>query len=320
MMISATKRNIVSTHNRPLVNTFIVGQPKSGTSALYSYLTRHPEVCGGLTKEPQYFCTDLESQYFGLAKQPRTEKNYAALYTPLPNQKVVLDGSTAYLYSSVAAKNIKAYCPAAKIIMIFRNPVEFLVSYHRQLLRNSCLFEIERSFDHAIALESERMVGRSVPDGCFDVRFLYYLQRARYSTQYRRYAEQFGGRQVKAIIYDDFISNKEGVYREILNFLNIDSTFRPEFDLVNKSVDIRFRRTKQYLDRTLFPFKQKGKRWSPKGYRLIREIYRNILFSKPKPVTFSSETRMKIISATRDEIDELSTLLNRDLVNLWGYG
>ena len=43
--------------NQP--NFFIVGQPKSGTSALYSFLSGHPDVCMGATKEPQFFCTDL---------------------------------------------------------------------------------------------------------------------------------------------------------------------------------------------------------------------------------------------------------------------
>ena len=45
-------------------NLFIVGQPKSGTSALFSFLKGHPDVGVCSTKEPQYFCKDINSQYF----------------------------------------------------------------------------------------------------------------------------------------------------------------------------------------------------------------------------------------------------------------
>ena len=45
-----------------LPNLFIVGQPKSGTSALFSFLKQHPQISPCQVKEPQYFCKDLQSQ------------------------------------------------------------------------------------------------------------------------------------------------------------------------------------------------------------------------------------------------------------------
>ena len=47
--------------NKP--NFFIVGAPKAGTTALYSYLEMHPQVCMSSDKEPNYFThKEIEQQ------------------------------------------------------------------------------------------------------------------------------------------------------------------------------------------------------------------------------------------------------------------
>ena len=45
-------------------NFFLVGAPKSGTTALYRYLRAHPEVWMPQIKEPHYFAPDLVSSKF----------------------------------------------------------------------------------------------------------------------------------------------------------------------------------------------------------------------------------------------------------------
>ena len=55
-------------------NFFIVGAPKCGTTALYTYLAEHPDVFMPTFKEPHYFSPDLrhevnicdEREYSGL--------------------------------------------------------------------------------------------------------------------------------------------------------------------------------------------------------------------------------------------------------------
>jgi hypothetical protein len=41
-----------------LPNFFIVGAPKAGTTSLYYYLQRHPEVFMSTIKEPNFFAYD----------------------------------------------------------------------------------------------------------------------------------------------------------------------------------------------------------------------------------------------------------------------
>lgn len=301
-------------------NLFIVGQPKSATSALYSYLRQHPEVCMGSTKEPQYFCKDFNSQYFYLAKLERTDKNYLALFDGCGDVRVVGEGSTAYLYSSVAAEEIAKFNPAAKIIILLREPVDFLYSYHLQLQRNSCTFEVEKDFLKALSLEQARKNGQHVPRNCFDQRFLYYSDRARYKEQLERYYQHFPPEQIKVIIYDDFSADTRAVYMDILKFLGLSEDFVPDLGVVNAKVNLRSRRVKQAADKILFPIKQLVRgRFSSRFYKRLRSLYRMMIFSKGAVAPLDEQTKREIKKQYHDEVVSLGEYLDRDLVKLWGY-
>ena len=41
-----------------IVNFFIVGAPKSGTTSLYKYLDQHEDICMSSIKEPNYFSSE----------------------------------------------------------------------------------------------------------------------------------------------------------------------------------------------------------------------------------------------------------------------
>ena len=43
-------------------NLFIVGAPKSGTSALYRFLKQHPDIFMPKYKEPHFFSKDLQKE------------------------------------------------------------------------------------------------------------------------------------------------------------------------------------------------------------------------------------------------------------------
>jgi len=40
-------------------NLFVVGEAKSGTTALYDFLTQHPDIFMCDPKEPDFFCKDF---------------------------------------------------------------------------------------------------------------------------------------------------------------------------------------------------------------------------------------------------------------------
>lgn len=301
-------------------NLFIIGQPKSGTSALYSFLRQHPDICMGSTKEPQYFCRDLRSQYFHLARLERTDENYLKLFSHCGEKPVLGEASTAYLYSRQAAQEIAAFNPDAKIIAILREPVDFLYSYHLQLQRNSCLFETEEDFVTALDLEDSRKNGENIPPGCFDPQFLYYAERTRYVEQLQRYYAVFPEQQIMVVIYDDFQADNARIYKEVVDFLGIDADFVPDMAMVNTKVRARNRRLKQAADQLIFPLKQRLRTLLPnRFYKASRSLYRRMIFSKAPIPPLDETTRQALKQRYLPQVQQLSEFLHRDLVAQWNY-
>src|SRR6266545_5937438 len=131
---------------------FIVGAPKCGTTALNDYLKDHPEIFISARKELHFFGSDL------VFRGPRriTEQEYLSFFAPARHEKRLGEASVWYLYSQQAAAEIKAFSPAARIIIMLRNPVDMMYSLHSQRLYNGR----ETISDFAKALATEEMHGR----------------------------------------------------------------------------------------------------------------------------------------------------------------
>lgn len=303
----------------PTPNLFIVGQPKSGTSAVFSFLRQHPQISPCVTKEPSFFCSDLRSQYFYLSKQQRTLDNYLRLFSP-GDYRYWLEGSTAYLYSKQAAQNIYDFNPAAKIIMLLREPADFLFTYHKQLLRNSCPFETETSLARALALEPMRKSGRNVPAEVFDPAFLYYSERLAYTEHIKRFQALFPAHQIKIFLYDDFKRDNQAVMAELWQWLSLPVPEHLTLGQVNSQVEVRSRRMKQFLDKHLFSLKRViRQRLGRRIFSLLRGGYRKLIFAGAVHTQLDPKLAYEIRCRYRDEVASLGLLLDRDLIREWGY-
>src|SRR5437588_5962186 len=122
---------------------FIVGHHKSGTTALYEMLRRHPQIFMPDLKEPRFFASDLRPQFepksSGIA--PRTWEDYLDLFAAARPEQRVGEASPAYLRSSVAAEAIAAAQPGARCIAILREPASFVRSLHLQLVQEHAELE-----------------------------------------------------------------------------------------------------------------------------------------------------------------------------------
>ncbi|WP_018016219.1 sulfotransferase family protein [Teredinibacter turnerae] len=304
---------------QPQPNLFIVGQPKSGTSAVFSFLRQHPEINACSAKEPSFFCSDIRSQYFHLSKQARTLKNYLALYRS-GDYRYWLEGSTAYLYSAKAAEEIHQFNPDARIIILLREPAEFLFTYHKQLLRNSCPFEEVTSLEDALALEPQRRRGEKLPRHVFDASFLYYSERLRYVDHIKRFTALFPVSQIKIVIYDDFKADNAQVMGGLWDWLGLTPPAAMELQQVNAQVEVRNRRLKQFLDKRLFGVKQiLRKRIGKRIFKVLRAGYRKIIFAGAVQEKLDPALAQKIRARYVNEVEALSDYLGRDLVSEWGY-
>ena len=209
---------------------FIVGAPKSGTTALAHFLRQHPHIYMiDPRREPLYFAADLPHK-----RAVRNLEQYLEFFAgSTPEDKAIGEKSVFYLCSEVAAREIKAFNAAARIIIMLRNPVDMMHALHGHML----LSADEDIVDFAAALDAEedRRQGRRLPArGDFPTGILY-RRVAGYPAQVRRFLEAFGRDKVLIIIFDDFKADTGETYRRTLEFLGVDPEFQPSYETVNPS-------------------------------------------------------------------------------------
>ncbi len=137
---------------------------------------------------------------------------------------------SANLYSTVAAARIKTNSPDAKIIIMLRDPVEQMYSYHSVRRRNATE---DLDFEAALAAEADRREGRRLPRLARNVKMYQYRAVASYTDQVARYFDAFGRENVHVVIFDDFVRDPAASYRATLEFLGVDPEFKPDFEVVN---------------------------------------------------------------------------------------
>jgi hypothetical protein len=287
---------------------FIVGAPKCGTTALIDYLKQHPEVFVPERKELDYFGSDLVFKNYRL-----TEEQYLSWFAPANGEKRAGEGSVWYLRSIRAAAEIKAFSPAAQIIIMLRNPVDVMHALHSQRVYNGN--EDIEDFAAALDAEADRRRGVRLPQRATDHFGCFYRDTVRYATQIERYFDTFGRDRVKVILYDDFAQDTARAYRETCQFLEVNHEFRPSLRVVNARKRVRNQAVRDFLRRPpagaglvlralgLRPDRNGGyKGW----LRRLNSTARSLPALDP-------EMRKTLQREFEPEVRQLSKLLRRDL-------
>lgn len=302
-------------------NLFIVGQSKSGTSALYYFLRQHPDIYMSTVKEPFYFCKDIIKEsdtYHGrrVYFDYRSEEKYLSLFADAGDERIVGESTTTNICSKVAAEEIWKFNPESKVLIMLREPVSFVVSLHNEHYRKG-LDDIN-DFSSAITLEKDRKIGKNIPPNCYCPSLLFFSDRIKYYEQVRRYLARFGPSHTKVIIYEDFKENNDKVCKEILKFLGIDPDFFPEIDKINVSKMPRWGKINTLIMSS--SVKRMIQTILPDSiYALFKPVGRRILWENKLTEPIDETLRKKLMKQYKPEVLKISKLLGRNLVKKWGY-
>lgn len=287
-------------------NLFIVGAPKCGTTAMYHYLKQHPEIFFAIAKEPHFFGKDLSYSTIQL-----TEDKYLSYFMGA-TQKWRGEASVFYLYSEDAAREIRAFSPDARIIIMLRAPVDMLYSLHSQYLFNEQ--EDIQNFEEAFAATDDRKAGRRIPPHCRFLKGLFYPDVARFTPQVKRYLEAFGREQVRIILYDDFKQRTVEVYREVLQFLGVSPNFSVEFSVVNPNKELRSKALRRFYGNPPSILRSAARLLLPLKTRYaVLELVRSLNAKYTPRPPLDAAVRSGLLTGFHDDIDQLSRLLDRDL-------
>jgi hypothetical protein len=110
---------------------FVAGVPKAGSTALHVTLARHPALFMSAVKEPKFFLTNGPPPALGGPGDAKTYRehvwrrsDYEALFANAPAGALRGESTPFYLHNRAAQRRIRAEIPAAKLIVVLRDPVE----------------------------------------------------------------------------------------------------------------------------------------------------------------------------------------------------
>lgn len=199
-------------------NTFIIGIQKAGTTTLDAWLSEHPEI----------YCYDSlkDVHLFARFKTREEMEQRMAKETPAYNQEpIVLQSAVNYIFYPSLLESISKYSPDAKLIVILRNPIDRAISsyhYFTKMLRE------KRSMENALLYTPKDDLPFSADNNDFT-----YLEHGFYFRQIINCYHFFKKDQLLILDYDDLAANPDELVHKIFSFLNIDNTFKPNFNAKN---------------------------------------------------------------------------------------
>jgi hypothetical protein len=212
------KTNIAK--NKILPNFLIIGAFKSGTNSLYHYLEPHPQVFMSPRKKPSFFA--FEGQNISDNQWTRNNvitqfNDYIKLFEEAEGKDAIGEASPYYLVSTQAPAKIKYYLPKVNLVAILRNPVDRAYSQWQMEFRQGT----EKISNFASAVQ----VRQTDSDGSIRQRFVY---GSKYYSLLKRYYDIFDRSQICVLLFDQLITDRNGLLKKIYHFLEVDPKYVPE--------------------------------------------------------------------------------------------
>ncbi len=303
-------------------NLYIAGLPRSGTSSMHTYLGRHPDIYMTPIKEPNFFCRDFQEESDAFHGKPlyfpyRSLDRYMDLYRGWSGETVAGEASWTNLCSKTAAAGIHGLNPEAKVLILLREPVSFLYSFHAAA--TFALGEHITDFEAALEAEALRKQGRELDKRVITPSWLHYREFVAYADHVDRYFKLFPRDQIKVVLFDDLAGNTERVFSDTLAFLGVDADFRPNFNVVNPNKILKWPRLKRLVLDS--PYFRRVLRWAfrDNGYAALKNLYKNRIVSyRPRP-PMPEALKDRLMREFSGEVERISRLLGVDLVRRWGY-
>ncbi|MFT3865056.1 MAG: sulfotransferase [Solirubrobacterales bacterium] len=194
----------------------IIGSAKSGTTALHSYLSAHPEIHMSAVKETHYFADP--SGYFPFGRIGDRTEYEAQFETNLAIRGETSPSYSLYPLQRDVPKRLRAAIPGAKIIYLVRDPLARMEALYRQ----RAAWQRLGSFEETIG---------DVEDPLNE-----YACGSRYMRQLDQYLEHFRREQIMVVDQDELRHGRRATLAAVFAFLDADPSFWSDDYLVDQNI------------------------------------------------------------------------------------
>jgi Sulfotransferase domain len=216
---------------RILPSFIIIGAQRAGTTSLFDYLCRHPDVAPPITpkgdvwwsKEVHFFDyrfwrgLDWYRSCFPLELTRRMARRRG-------RDLVGMEATPTYLVHPAVPERMASTLSDVRLIALLRDPIERAYSHHQLMVR---MGREELSFEDAIAAEDERLTGeveRMLADPRYrsnEFRDHTYVARSLYADQLERWFAHFPREQLLVLGAEEFLARPAETYEEVLAFVGL---------------------------------------------------------------------------------------------------
>lgn len=226
----------MTTNHCKLPNLIIAGVHKAGTTSLYSYLAKHPQICPSFKKEINFFVALMKHQML-----PAMEE-YGSYFSHCENELYRMEASPSYFYGKDrVAEAIKKEIHGVKIIVILRDPTDRLVSTFSRAVAESRLPEDTDFHDYLTISEKKLnsdgrdLYSRGVREGIY--------------IDFIRPWQRIFDNDLKVVFFDDLKNNAFDLTADICKWLGLDTACfeSKDFTVENKTLHYRHRSLHRYV-------------------------------------------------------------------------
>lgn len=282
----------------------IIGAAKSGTTTLYQYLCRHPQVYMSTPKEPDFF--SIDDNYV------RGIDCYYSLFNDAKPYQICGEASTTYSrlhQHPQTVERIYKALPQVKLIYIMRHPVDRAYSFYIHRYKGSLHkpeHAVSNTFEETIEQQSE------------------FIESSYYFEQIERYLQFFPQESFLFLLMEDLIERPAETLKKILTFIDVD----PDIDLTERE-EIVANKASDYPEWFVKKQLVTPLNWIPgvntissllpqevkhNIYQIIKKLrYKQWKNSQYMPPPMLPETRTKLLKHFEQPNIKLAQFLNRDL-------
>ncbi|KAJ9581959.1 hypothetical protein L9F63_003712, partial [Diploptera punctata] len=256
-------------HNKTceqLPRFLVIGPQKTGTTALYTFLSMHPDISSNFPS-PDTF---EEIQFFNGKNYYRGLDWYMSFF-PVPKNataRYLFEKSATYFDGDLVPRRAHALLPHAKLVTILISPARRAYSWYQHTRAHGDQVALNYSFHQVItASDTAPKQLRELRNRC--------LNPGKYSQHLERWLSYYPPQQLHIIDGDQLRSNPVETMNELQRFLKI----QPPFDY---SKHLRYDPKKGFFcqvingDHTKCLGRSKGRQYPPmeeKSYKLLQRYY-----------------------------------------------
>ena len=254
----------MSSNKGKLSNLLIAGVHKAGTTSLYSYLAKHPQICPSFKKEIGFFVPLM----FG--REIASMDTYAQYFDHCGSERYRLEASPSYLYGKEKiAQSIKQELGEIRILIILRDPTDRLVSFFNRAVSKSAL-PANTSLSDYLQMAEEKQDSHEHSVYSRGIREGKYID---YIVPWQR----LFGDNLKILFFEDLKKNAYELTTGVCRWLHLDTECYAlqDFTIENKTVHYRYRRLHRYLmdaymrHETFWRRNEKLKKWVRGAYNKL---------------------------------------------------